>query len=562
MKPFRRRVYDQRPDPFVAARLARSGASLQARLADPGGERRSAALAEIKRRAGGQESPVPAVVPALVGVGARTREAQPEGEPPADPEEPPRRAPRRSTPRRPRWYLLTAIGVDILAAGLPTLLLLHAADQRAAALCALIAAAAWILVCAVRGRYARYALGEISSPRPVFYDWATLLGVLAILHAFTDATTDPYVALLALTPTPVLSATVRRSLHRHLSDRRRRASGVRRVLVVGEPVTADHVINLLSRHTDHEYVVVGLCAVGAGEPLIGLPIAARLDEAPPAGTADAGQVRSAARFHRADLIVAIPGGAMVGERLSRLIWGVHDSGLSLAVLPGLAEVAQHRVRSSEAGGLMMLHIAPPIRRGVELQTKYLMDRFGAATLLMLLAPVMGVIALAVRFDSPGPVFHRQMRVGLQGQAFHTWKFRTMVADAEARKRALLSENEHDGPLFKMRRDPRVTRVGRFLRRYSLDELPLLINVLRGQMSLVGPRPPLPDEVALYDETERRRLAVRPGVTGIWQISGRWDLSWDETVRLDLRYVENWSLIGDIAIMARTFRAVIDGRGAY
>lgn len=172
------------------------------------------------------------------------------------------------------------------------------------------------------------------------------------------------------------------------------------------------------------------------------------------------------------------------------------------------------------------------------------------------------MALCVRFSSRGPVFHRQVRQGQHNRPFTMWKFRTMVADAEARKEQLTEDNEVDGPLFKMRRDPRVTPVGRTLRRTSIDELPQLFNVLLGQMSLVGPRPPLPEEASRYDEREHRRLAVKPGLTGLWQVSGRSDLSWQETVSLDLWYVDNWSVATDMGLLARTVRAVTDGRGAY
>lgn len=191
-----------------------------------------------------------------------------------------------------------------------------------------------------------------------------------------------------------------------------------------------------------------------------------------------------------------------------------------------------------------------------------MDRVGAALGLLVLTPLLVLIGAAVRFGSDGPVFHRQIRQGQHNRPFTMWKFRTMVADAEAHKDRLRTANEIDGPMFKMRRDPRVTGIGHLLRRTSLDELPQLLNVLRGDMSLVGPRPPLPEEVSRYDEREFRRLSVKPGLTGLWQVSGRSDLSWQETVSLDLWYVDNWSMATDMGLMARTLRAVTDGRGAY
>jgi lipopolysaccharide/colanic/teichoic acid biosynthesis glycosyltransferase len=192
-----------------------------------------------------------------------------------------------------------------------------------------------------------------------------------------------------------------------------------------------------------------------------------------------------------------------------------------------------------------------------------MDRLAAGLAVLLLLPVLGAIAVAVRLDSPGPVLFRQTRIGRGGREFTMLKFRTMVVDAEARRGDLLALNQNaDGLLFKMADDPRVTRVGRVLRRFSVDELPQLFNVLSGRMSLGGPRPPLPAEVALYDDSVRRRLLVKPGLTGLWQVSGRSDLTWEESVRLDLRYVENWSLLLDIMILWKTGFAVVRARGAY
>jgi exopolysaccharide biosynthesis polyprenyl glycosylphosphotransferase len=195
--------------------------------------------------------------------------------------------------------------------------------------------------------------------------------------------------------------------------------------------------------------------------------------------------------------------------------------------------------------------------------KGLLDRLAALCLLFFAAPAMLGIAMLVRATSPGPALFRQRRVGRDGKEFTCLKFRTMTADAEARRAELIHLNErHDGLLFKIRRDPRITRVGGFLRRYSLDELPQLLNVVAGDMSLVGPRPPLPQEAASYDKMVRRRLLVKPGLTGLWQVSGRSELSWAESVRLDLSYVDNWSPALDARILWRTAAAVIRGTGAY
>jgi len=194
--------------------------------------------------------------------------------------------------------------------------------------------------------------------------------------------------------------------------------------------------------------------------------------------------------------------------------------------------------------------------------KYTVDRAMALFITLLALPLMVAIAIAVKVDSRGPVFFRQTRVGQGGREFDVYKFRSMVVDADRMLDHLAQHNETDGLMFKMRRDPRVTRVGRFLRKWSLDELPQLFNVLLGHMSLVGPRPPLPSEVAQYSGDVRRRLLVKPGMTGLWQVSGRSDLSWEDGIRLDLYYVENWSLAADLSILWKTAGAVLKGRGAY
>jgi exopolysaccharide biosynthesis polyprenyl glycosylphosphotransferase len=194
--------------------------------------------------------------------------------------------------------------------------------------------------------------------------------------------------------------------------------------------------------------------------------------------------------------------------------------------------------------------------------KDLFDRSAAALALVLLSPLMITIALAIKLSDPGPALFTQTRVGKDGRPFRIYKFRTMVVDAEKRLAELRAHNDHDGVLFKMRQDPRITAVGGRLRKWSLDELPQLFNIALGEMSLVGPRPALPDEAVRYADHVRRRLIVKPGLTGLWQVSGRSDLTWDESVRLDIRYVENWSLALDLQILWKTFSVIFRGSGAY
>ncbi|MEV6110280.1 sugar transferase [Streptomyces sp. NPDC051940] len=464
---------------------------------------------------------------------------------------------------KPVWYLPVATGLAAAGVALPVVLVYSATGQPHPFLCALTATAGWLLVQAARRRFDQRRLGESRRILPVLQDWLILLGLLALTRTVLDESSDPQIALLALLSAPVVTAAGRLLLNQHLVESRREAHAVHRVLVVGEPGAADLVVGQLAARTDHAYVAVGVVPVGEGTPTCGVPEAARLGAvAPDAPRWDAGALLGAARETGAELVLIVPGQRLSGARLRQLAWALHEAGLPLAVLPGVVEVAERRMRLSVTAGLAMVHIAPPLRRGPQLVLKTVLDRLGAALGLVLLSPLFAAIAIAVKSTSPGPVFHRQTRLGRDAEPFTMWKFRSMVRDAEEQRAELTAVNEHEGPLFKIRRDPRVTRVGELLRRSSLDELPQLINVLRGDMSLVGPRPPLPEEAARYTETERRRLAVRPGMTGLWQVSGRSDLSWDETVALDLRYVDNWSIGDDVGVLARTVRAVVDGRGAY
>ncbi|MBQ1066982.1 sugar transferase [Micromonospora sp. D75] len=260
--------------------------------------------------------------------------------------------------------------------------------------------------------------------------------------------------------------------------------------------------------------------------------------------------------------IAVCGSASAepGE-LRRLAWQLEGSGVDLVVAPQLTDIAGPRVHIRPIEGLPLLHVEEPTLSGPALLVKNLMDRVAAGLGLLMLVPLFAAIALAIRISDPGPVFFRQPRVGHEGRTFRVWKFRTMYVDAEERLAGLVDRNETDGMLFKMKQDPRVFPVGRFLRATSLDELPQLINVLWGEMSLVGPRP-LPADDGDFLGDVRRRLLVRPGMTGLWQVSGRSDLSWDEAVRLDLYYVDNWSLAYDLSILWRTVGVVLARKGAY
>lgn len=330
-----------------------------------------------------------------------------------------------------------------------------------------------------------------------------------------------------------------------------------RVLLVGMPAGVAELLEVIRREPWMGYAVAGAClprlSSDPGDELsnTGLPILGHLDD-----------VRSAVEKTGADTVVisALPGRS--SRLLRRVSWSLEGSGVDVVVVPSLTDVAGSRIRIRPVAGLPLLHVEEPEFTGARRIVKRIFDLFGAVALAVLAAPLFVVIAIAIKLDDGGPVFLRQIRVGVHGKEFPCFKFRSMCVDAEARLEALRKANQQDGPLFKIRKDPRVTRVGRVIRRLSVDELPQLFNVVRGEMSLVGPRPPLPSEVAEYGDDVRRRLLVHPGITGLWQVSGRANLSWDDSVRLDLYYVENWSLSTDLVILARTVGAVLSRNGAY
>lgn len=270
-----------------------------------------------------------------------------------------------------------------------------------------------------------------------------------------------------------------------------------------------------------------------------------------------------ARDAKADTIAVTASTRSTPERLRRLAWQLEGTGIELIVAPALTDVAGPRVSIRPVAGLPLLHVEQPDITGARYLLKEIVERALALAVLICALPLMLLIAIGIVVTSPGPVFFTQTRVSRHGREFQIYKFRSMRVDAEALLDTLREQNDAgDGLLFKLRKDPRVTSLGRLLRRLSLDELPQLLNVVRGDMALVGPRPPLPVEAAGYTGGVQRRLLVKPGMTGLWQVSGRSDLSWEESVRLDLYYVENWSLALDAQIIVRTLRAVVAGTGAY
>ncbi|WP_442930625.1 sugar transferase [Micromonospora sp. NBC_00421] len=345
----------------------------------------------------------------------------------------------------------------------------------------------------------------------------------------------------------------RKALHR---ARCRGGGWSRRVLVVGDTAHVLELVHTLRREPYAGYHVVGACIPDA----LLAPVPQRLSDVPVVGSLRG--IPEAATAIGADTVAVTASGELTATRLRRLGWQLEGTGIDLVVAPALTDVAGPRIHTRPVAGLPLIHVEAPEFRGARKLVKEFVDRSAAAVALLLLLPLVAVIALAVKLDSRGPVLFRQTRVGQGGLEFGVLKFRTMVVNADALLAELAVRNETNGLMFKMRDDPRVTRIGRLLRKWSLDELPQLVNVMLGQMSLVGPRPPLPSEVARYDGDVARRLLVKPGMTGLWQVSGRSDLSWEDGIRLDLYYVENWSLAADLTILWKTFGAVLRGRGAY
>ena len=383
-----------------------------------------------------------------------------------------------------------------------------------------------------------------------------LTATIAFLSYALDADVARGYVTIAI-PVTIVLGLLGRYLNRLVLHRAwARGRCLRRVVVIGHAASVAALTGQLQHERHHGLDVVGACVSRFDTlpaQLRTVPVLEGLELAS----------ETACQF-RADTVMVLSCPELDGPALRRLAWQLEAQDIDLVLASALVDVAGGRTTIRPIDGLPMMHVEHPRLSGPRWLVKALFDRIGAGLALLLLAPLLAFCALAVRLDrqAPGPALFRQIRVGRHGRQFAIYKFRTMRDDAEDLLSDLRALNEHDGVLFKLRDDPRVSRVGRILRRYSLDELPQLVNVLRGEMSLVGPRPPLPSEVAAYPADMWRRMVVKPGLTGLWQVSGRADLPWDEAMRLDLRYVENWSLTLDLIILMRTASAVMRTSGAY
>ncbi|QDZ14976.1 sugar transferase [Humibacter ginsenosidimutans] len=339
-----------------------------------------------------------------------------------------------------------------------------------------------------------------------------------------------------------------------LVAKRRRGAMMNHAIVVGDLDSARHVVQQIHGLPGSGISIVG-AAVQPGHDCGELAEGVRV-------LGDWNDLLHHVDESGADTVVITGSHPFKPRQLRELGWGLEERHVSLIVAPALTDVAGPRIHSTPVAGLPLIRVDYPELTGSRAVAKRAFDIVASAVGLIVSSPILLGIGIAVRLTSPGPALFRQERVGLNGATFSMLKFRTMARDAEQQLAPLLSANEAHGVLFKMRDDPRATRIGRVLRRHSFDELPQLWNVLKGDMSLVGPRPPLVSEVQAYERWVHRRLLVKPGITGLWQVSGRSDLSWEDSVRLDLYYVENWSLTSDLIILWRTTRAVLTKDGAY
>jgi exopolysaccharide biosynthesis polyprenyl glycosylphosphotransferase len=390
----------------------------------------------------------------------------------------------------------------------------------------------------------------------VFFSAGMLLaGVGTVSWAFKLDVARGFV-VLALPLAAVLTLAERYFFRQRLHRRRAHGAFQQTTVLVGHRGAVAALDEQLQREAYHGYRVIGCCLPAdqqsVGEDAFrGLPVLGDLSE-----------VADAVREFAVDTVAVLPCPELDGPALRRLGWALEDTEAELLLAPAVTEVVGPRVRIRPVSGLPLMHMERPELTGIRRLTKNLLDRSAAAFGVLFLAPVLLGVAMAIKLTDRGPVFYRQERVGRDGATFGMIKFRSMVVNAHAMVADLSEDSDGNGVLFKKKDDPRITRVGKLLRRYSIDELPQLLNVLRGEMSLVGPRPPLQSEVERYGHDMHRRFLVKPGLTGLWQVSGRSDLSWDDSQRIDVRYVENWSLTFDLMILWKTVGAVLRGSGAY
>jgi exopolysaccharide biosynthesis polyprenyl glycosylphosphotransferase len=414
----------------------------------------------------------------------------------------------------------------------------------------------WVAVLALNRTYEYRFMGAGAEEyERVLRSGLALFTVIAVLSFTVSGNVSRSIVLFSVPVTVAASMAARKLARLPLHRARVVGRGMQRTLVVGRGDAVLHLVELLQATPQQGLLPVGVCLPENGIHPV------EVEGVPVVGTTE--QVVASVDRANAHVVAIVSHPEMSGHPLRQLSWALEERGVELLVSPGIVEVAGPRISIRPVAGLSLLHLERPRAGAGAILAKAAFDRTLAWLALVVLSPVMLALAAAVRLTSPGPALFKQTRVGVRGREFSIYKFRSMVVDAEQKLIDLRDAADRGNDvLFKMKADPRITRVGGFLRRFSLDELPQLINVALGDMSLVGPRPPLPAEVARYEPDAVRRLHVKPGITGLWQVSGRSDLTWEQSLRLDLRYVDNWSMAQDISILWKTVRAVFQGSGAY
>ncbi|CAN5141249.1 sugar transferase [soil metagenome] len=384
-------------------------------------------------------------------------------------------------------------------------------------------------------------------------------GAIAIVTLLLQADIARGYLAVAL-PTGAVGLVVTRNLWRRYIANRRSAGRYRTsVLLVGDVDTVVETGAEMTKDPRDGHRIVGVAVPGYGDPC-GENVTIGGRQIPIIG----GEERVVEAIHAcgADTVTIAGANSFGSGGIRRLAWELEPMGVDLVLATGVADVALSRLVMRPVAGLPLLHVEKPQYRGTKRIQKRAFDVVFALTAVIVASPILLLAAIAVKMFDRGPVLYSAERIGINGEPFLMYKFRTMVQDADAQLTGLLSENESDGALFKIRHDPRVTPVGSILRKFSIDELPQFFNVLRSEMSVVGPRPPLRREADTYNCDVSRRLLVKPGLTGLWQVSGRSDLAWSDAVRLDLSYVDNWSMVGDLLIVLKTVGAVLERKGAY
>ncbi|MCK3769763.1 sugar transferase [Microbacterium aerolatum] len=377
----------------------------------------------------------------------------------------------------------------------------------------------------------------------------SVFGAVAIVAFLTRIDVARGYLLISLPVGVIMLVFVRWMWRQWLVSVRRAGAYSAEVLLVGSEASIANIAGDLRRSTDAGYKVVGACTPTGrvADTIPGTDI-------PVMGSVDA--IGRALAVTGADTVVVTSSGDLPPGGVKRLSWSLEAGRQHLVLAPNITDIAGPRIHTRPVSGLPLIHVETPRFSSGQRFTKRLTDVLGSLALIVLSSPILAAVAIAVKTTSPGPLLFRQERIGLDGQPFHMLKFRSMRVGADKELKSLLeAQGTSEKPLFKIKDDPRITPVGKFIRKYSLDELPQFFNVLGGSMSLVGPRPQIAAEVALYSKAARRRLLARPGITGLWQVSGRSEVEWDQAVRLDLYYVENWSLMGDLAILFKTLKAV-------